>query len=164
MVYQAIVNGARGLFFFGGHLTQITRGADAKAGWNWTFWELGLKPLLLELESTAVQPALLAPAAGAKVKASASDIELSARQTADFLYVIAVRRGGSTSRVGFSGLPAKHNGKTIAGGQVLFEYTQDPLAPPIEPGHQKFRSVAVSKGSFRDWFGPHDVHVYRFPR
>jgi hypothetical protein len=111
MVYQAIVNGARGLVFFGGHFTQITRPRDAKAGWSWTFWNLVLKPLLLELTSTAVGPALVAP---------------------------------------------------DAAGQVLFEYTQDPLPPPIGLGEQVFRTVAVSSGSFRDWFGPHDAHVYRF--
>jgi len=22
--------------------------------------------------------------------------------------------------------------------------------------------VTVANGSFKDWFGPHDVHVYRF--
>ena len=45
MAYQAIVNGARGLTFFGGHLTQVATPADAKAGWNWTFWERVLRPL-----------------------------------------------------------------------------------------------------------------------
>jgi hypothetical protein len=157
MAYQAIVNGARGLVFFGGHFTQITRPRDAKAGWNWTFWNLVLKPLLLELTSTAVGPALVAPDAGVTVTASAQDIELVARQDAQFLYVIAVRRGGATSRVTFSGLPG-----TIADGQVLFEYTQDPLPPPIGAGQQVFRTVGVSSGVFRDWFGPHDAHVYRF--
>ena len=43
MAYQAIVNGARGLSFFGGHLTQVTTPADAKAGWNWTFWDRVLR-------------------------------------------------------------------------------------------------------------------------
>jgi hypothetical protein len=157
MAYQAIVNGARGLVFFGGHFTQITRPRDAKTGWNWTFWNLVLKPLLLELTSTAVGPALVAPAAGVTVTASAQDVELVARRDAQFLYVIAVRRGGATSRVTFSGLPA-----SIADGQVLFEYTQDPLPPPIGAGRQVFRTVGVSSGVFRDWFGPHDAHVYRF--
>ena len=59
MAYQAIVAGARGLMFFGGHLTQITRPRDARAGWNWTFWELVLRPLLLELTSDSVRPALV---------------------------------------------------------------------------------------------------------
>src|SRR5919197_3440477 len=157
MAYQAIVNGARGLVFFGGHFTQITRPRDAKAGWNWTFWNLVLKPLLLELTSTAVGPALVAPDAGAQVTASTQDVELVARQDDSFLYVIAVRRGGATSRVTFSGLPG-----TIANGQVLFEYTQDPLPPPIGAGQQVFRTVGVTNGSFRDWFAPHDAPVYRF--
>src|SRR5262249_3640047 len=164
MAYQAIVNGARGLFFFGGHLTQIARGADADAGWNWTFWELVMRPLLRELRSTAVGPALAAPVARAKVTSASRDVGVGACQTKDFVYVSAARRGGSTSQVRFSGLPAKIGGRPINGGQVLFEYTQSPLAPPIEPGHQEFRSVGVANGSFRDWFAPHDVHVYRFPR
>jgi hypothetical protein len=157
MAYQAIVNGARGLVFFGGHLTQITRPRDARVGWNWTFWDLVLRPLLAELTSTAVGPALVAPNAAAKVTSSARDVELVARRDAQFLYVIAVRRGGATTRVGFSGLPAG-----IRAGQVLFEYTQDPLPPPIGTGQQVFRTVGVANGAFRDWFGPHDVHVYRF--
>jgi hypothetical protein len=158
MAYQAIVNGVRGLVFFGGHLTQITRPRDAKAGWNWTFWDLVLRPLLNELTSTAVGPALVAPNAAATVTASAQDVELVARQDAQFLYVIAVRRSPTTtSRVTFSGLPG-----SISDGQVLFEYTQDPLPPPIGAGRQTFRTVGVANGTFRDWFGPHDAHVYRF--
>jgi len=159
MAYQAIANGARGLVFFGGHLTSIVSSADAAAGWNWTFWRQALQPLVQQLSSTALGPALLAPAPRAKVTSQpVRDIELVARQTADFLYVIAVRRGGATSQVRFSGLPAK-----VKGGQVLFEYVQEPLPPPIAQGKQKFRSVAVAGGSFRDWFAPSDAHVYRFP-
>jgi hypothetical protein len=164
MAYQAIVGGARGLMFFGGHLTQIARSRDANAGWNWTFWELVLQPLLTELTSTAVQPALVAANAAATVTASAQDVELVARQADDFLYVIAVRRGGATSRVAFAGLPPRHDGTPITGGQVLFEYVQSPPPPPIVPGHQAFRSVTVANGGFRDWLGPHDARVYRFPR
>jgi hypothetical protein len=104
-----------------------------------------------------VGPALVAPNAGVKVTASAGDVELVARQDGRFLYVVAVRRGRATSRVTFSGLPG-----TIRDGQVLFEYTQAPLPPPIGAGEQVFRTVGVSAGVFRDWFGPHDVHVYRF--
>jgi hypothetical protein len=37
MVYEAIINGARGLIFFGGHLHQAMTEGDAKLGWNWTF-------------------------------------------------------------------------------------------------------------------------------
>ncbi|MBA2333237.1 MAG: hypothetical protein H0V94_10665, partial [Actinobacteria bacterium] len=52
MAYQAIICGARGLMFFGGHLTQASRPVDARLGWNWTFWRLALRPLLEELSST----------------------------------------------------------------------------------------------------------------
>lgn len=146
MAYQAILNGARGLAFFGGHLTQIARPADAKAGWNWTFWERVLRPLLEELTSDSLAPALVAPNARSRVQASAKDVELVTREAGGFLYVIAVRRGSATSRVGFSGLPAR-----LTGGAVLFEYND-----------QAFRTVKIANGRFRDWFGQHDARVYRF--
>lgn len=164
MAYQAIVHGARGLSFFGGHLTQIARPADAQAGWNWTFWERVLRPLVEELTSPGLAPALVAPNARNAVKASASDVELITREERDYLYVIAVRNSSSTSRVGFSGLPPKSNGRPLTGGQVLFEYAQEPLPPPVDPNQQTFRTVSVANGRFRDWFGPHDAHVYRFHR
>jgi hypothetical protein len=148
MAYQAIVNGARGLAFFGGHLTQIARPADAQSGWNWTFWERVLRPLLEELTSDSVAPALVAPNARSQVKASARDVELVTREAGGFIYVIAARRGSATSRVGFSGLP-----RGLTGGEVLFEYND-----------QTFRTVSVANGGFRDWFAQHDARVYRFQR
>jgi hypothetical protein len=162
MAYQAIVNGARGLVFFGGQLTQVMRPRDAQLGWNWTFWQQVLRPLLVELTSPSVLPALIAPVAQAAVTASASDVELTARRSGNTLHVIACRRGGSTSRVTISGLPPKQGGAPLTAGQVMFEYAQDPLPPPIQPDKQQFRFVQVANGSFKDWFGPHDVHVYRF--
>jgi len=164
MAYQAIVSGARGLMFFGGHLTQVMRPADAQAGWNWRFWDLVLRPVLLELTSDSVRPALVAPNSGANVRASAGDVELVARQTDQFLYVIAVRRGNTTTQVAFTGLPRRRDGSAIAGGEVMFEYVQRPLPPPVEPNKQVFRPMSVTTGGFRDWFGPQDVHVYRFAR
>ena len=162
MAYQAIVNGARGLVFFGGQLTQVMAPLDAPLGWNWRFWERVLRPLLVELTSPSVLPALVAPVAQAAVTASAGDVELTARRSGNVLHVIAVRRGGTTSRGTISGLPPKQGGGPLTGGQVMFEYVQDPLPPPIQPDKQQFRSVQVANGSFKDWFGPHDAHVYRF--
>lgn len=164
MAYQAIVNGARGLAFFGGHLTQVMRPVDAQTGWNWTFWERVLQPLFEELTSSSVAPALVAPDASRAVKASAMDVEVLTREDGDFLYVIAVRRGSGTSRVGFSGLPRRRNGQPIGGGEVLFEYVQEPLPPPVDPGRQTFRTVGVVRNGFRDWFAQHDARVYRFRR
>lgn len=164
MAYQAIVHGARGLSFFGGHLTQIARPADAQLGWNWTFWSEVLQPLLGELTSDSVAPALIAPNARRAVKTRAAGVELVTRQDADYVYVIAVRRSGGTSRVSFTGLPNKKSGRPFTGGEVLFEYEQEPLPPPVEPGHQTFRTVRAANGRFRDWLGQHDVRVYRFQR
>ncbi len=161
MAYQAIACGARGLMFFGGHLTQNARPVDARAGWNWTFWELALRPLLEELTSTAVAPALVAPN-GPAIAPTAKDVDVVTRRDGRFLYLIAARRGGTTSRVGFTGLPTKLDGSPLAGGQVMFEYVQEPLPPPIGAGRQVFRSVSVAGGGFRDWLGPHDARVYRF--
>jgi len=162
MAYQAIANGARGLTFFGGHLTQVTSPADAALGWNWTFWTRVLRPLVSELGSTAVGPALVAPTVSPGVTASAGDVELVTRRNAQFVYVIAVRRGGTTTQVTFKGLPRRNDGTAIAAGQALFEYVQEPLPPPIGAGSQQFRPVTASGGSFRDWLGPHDARVYRF--
>jgi hypothetical protein len=157
MAYDAIVHGARGLFFFGGHLTEISPPADAAAGWNWTFWEQALKPVVQELASPELAPALTAPDSKQRVTTTAAGVELVVREAGAFLYVIAVRRSGSVSRVRFTGLPA-----AVKAGRVLFEYAQEPLPPPIRTANQVFRPVAVSGGAFSDWFAPHDVHVYRF--
>jgi hypothetical protein len=162
MAYQAVINGARGLFFFGGQFTQVMRPADAATGWNWTFWTQALRPLLIELTSTAVQPVLVAATAAAAIKTTASDVELATREDTNFLYIIAVRRGTTTNRVDFTGLPHKHDGTPITGGQTLFEYTQEPIPPPVQPNKQTFRPVKVANKAFNDWFGPHDTHVYRF--
>lgn len=159
MAYDAIVNGARGLVFFGGHLTDVMSPADAAAGWNWSFWRQALQPLVQQLASGALAPALVAPAARTAVSASAKEVELTTRQTDRFLYVLAARRGGATSQVRFTGLP-----KSLRGGQVLFEYVQDPPPPPIDPTKQKFRSIGVNGGAFRDWLAPYDARVYRFAR
>src|SRR6266508_4215983 len=90
MAYQGVVNGARGLIFFGGQLTQVMRPRDAQLGWNWTFWDQVLRPLLVELTSPSVLPALTAPVAQAALTASAADVQLAARRAGTTLYVIAV--------------------------------------------------------------------------
>jgi hypothetical protein len=104
----------------------------------------------------------VAPDAPRAVKASTKAVELVTREAGGFLYVIAVRRGSGTSRVGFSGLPRKRDGTPITGGEVLFEYVQEPLPPPLDPSRQTFRTVGVSRNGFRDWFAQHDARVYRF--
>ncbi len=159
MAYEAIVNGARGLVFFGGHLTDVMTPEDAASGWNWTFWRRVLRPVVFELASSDLRPALVARDAPDRIVTSprTNDVELVARRAAGHLHVIAVRRSGGVSEVGFAGLP-----KQLTSGEVLFEYAQSPLPPPIRAGHQAPRRIAVANGAFRDWFALHDVHVYRF--
>ena len=163
MAYEAIVNGARGLIFFGGHLTAVMAPGDAASGWNWTFWRRVLRPVVSELASSDLHPALVAPtvAPGVMTQPHNADIELVTRRTATFLYVIAVRIGGATSQVTFAGLPNKHDGTPLTKGEVLFEWVQQPLPPPIG-GKQVPRPVSVSNNGFHDWVAPHDAHVYRF--
>jgi hypothetical protein len=165
MAYHAIVNGARGLTFFGGHMTQTCTPEDAARGWNWSFWRQALKPVVSQLGSAVLKPALLAPDAPdsitSKVKGSnaASDIELVARRAGQFLYVIAVKTGSSgVSAIDFKGLPAG-----VTKGEVLFEYVQVPPPRPFDPTKQVPRPVTVANRGFSDLFRPHDVHVYRFP-
>src|SRR5438477_3487190 len=49
MAYDAVVAGARGLFFFGGQIRAVMNAADRQRGWNWTYWRRVLQPLLQEL-------------------------------------------------------------------------------------------------------------------
>ena len=59
MAYEAIIEGARGLMFFGGHMTEVCVPEDAAAGWNWSFWRQVLRPLVRELTSPELHPALI---------------------------------------------------------------------------------------------------------
>jgi hypothetical protein len=159
MAYQAIIAGARGLVFFGGHLIQVASPQDAELGWNWSFWREVLQPLVAELSSSEVAAALAAARAATQVKASSADLELVTRTNASFGYVIAVRRKGTTSVVTFSGVPSK-----VKQVEVLGEWVQRPLPPPIGAGSQQFRVVDVEGGRFADWLAPHDARVYRWRR
>jgi hypothetical protein len=147
MAYQAIVAGARGLVFFGGDITKAMNPDDAAAGWNWTFWHTVLKPVLKELNSDSVGPALVAPPAHVTVKANAPDVQFVARQAGQFLYLITVRRSATANGpVRFTGLP-----QAIKFGAAMFEYDG-----------KDFRTFAVNRGAFTDPFAPHDARVYRF--
>ena len=151
MAYDAIVAGARGLFFFGGHLRQVMTPQDRVRGFNWTYWRNVQKPLTQELSGPQHVAALLAPDAPFEVTASASDVELSARQTGDSIYLIVVRRSPSgTRRVTFDGLPSG-----ISGGTVLPHGASNPP-----------RTITVKAGAFIDAspYGAHNARVYRFPR
>jgi hypothetical protein len=145
MTYQAIINGARGIVYFGGHIPVSLNDEDRRLGWNWTFWRRVLRPVVEEIGTgSPLAPALVAPASKLKITADAVDVELCARETEKHLFILACKREGKTVQVKFTGLPP-----SAAEGQVLFE----------EP-----RRISTQNGAMTDWFAPFDVHVYRFEK
>jgi hypothetical protein len=144
MAYDAIVNGARALNFFGGDGAGCFNQSDAAQGWNWTFWQDVLKPLVQELSVTSpLAPALVSGVRMSHITPSDSSTETLLRQgtSGRDLWLIAARSGPGTATVTFRGLPV-----WARRGDV---YTEG-------------RSVMASWGSFRDTLGQWDVHVYHF--
>jgi hypothetical protein len=145
MTYEAIIDGARGVNYFGGSIPTTLNERDKKLGYNWTFWDRILKPLLGEINANSpLGEALIAPDSKLPIKASGEGVEFTVRQVGDEIYILACKRQGDTEQVTFSGLP-----ESVSSGDVLYE----------EP-----RTVKAKDGAFTDWFAPFDVHVYRFGR
>jgi hypothetical protein len=148
MTYEAIIDGARGINYFGGgwHAADTLSERDRKLGYNWTFWEHILKPLLAEInEKSPLHEALIAPNSKLPVTAEgASGIEFTVREVGDEIFILACKREGETAQVTFHGLPA-----AMTSGDVVYE----------EP-----RKIELKNGQFTDWFGPEEVHVYRIRR
>jgi hypothetical protein len=146
MTYQAIINGARGLVYFGGGLRGTIPERDLPFGWNWTYWERVLRPVVEEVgDKGPLAEALCAASSKLPVKASDSAIELCVREVGGDVFVLACcREPQKTAQVQFTGLP-----NDIGDGDVLFE------SP---------RKVTAKSGTFTDWFAPYDVHVYKFAR
>lgn len=146
MSYQAVINGARGIVYFGGNVAQTLSPEDAKLGWNWRFWNRVLRPVMEEIgNKSPLEPALVAGDSKLPVKLSgATDVEFCVRECGPDIYLLACKREGKTVQVKFSDLPA-----VDGTAEVMFE-------PP--------RTVEVSGGKFTDWFAPFEVHVYHFRR
>lgn len=144
MTYQAIINGARGVLFFGGNNLGAMSPEDARLGWNWTFWKRVLRPIVEEIGTKSVlRPALTAPNSRLPIKVTAgSGIEFCVREVGTELFILACKAAGTTEQVEFSGLPV-----AAGPGEVLYE------SP---------RKVGARDGRFTDWFAPYEVHVYRF--
>ncbi len=146
MSYQSIIAGARGLLYFGGNVAACWNDRDRALGWNWTFYNRVLKPVLDELNpQSPVYPALIAPDSRLPIQVEgATDVEFKVRETSDAVFILAAKRESSTAQVTFRGLP-----EGLHTGDLLYE----------EP-----RTVTVEAGNFTDWFGPNEVHAYRFIR
>jgi hypothetical protein len=145
MIYDAILNGARSLAFYGGNIFRCWDETDAALGWNWTFWNTVLKGLIQEINADSpIAPALVNPESTDVLPSSDTTTQVISRGGAgDDLWVIAARHGAGSQQVTISGLPS-----TVTSGTV---YTEN-------------RSVEVTNGAFTDAFQRWGVHVYRFDR
>jgi hypothetical protein len=144
MAYDAILNGAKALTFFGGNNANCFTGNDSQYGWNWSFWQSVLKPLVQQLgASSQLAPALVNGARTPRVTTGGSGTEVSLRQgtSVDDLWLIAARTGAGSATVTFRGLPSwAHRGAV---------YTEN-------------RTITAAGGTLRDRFNQWDVHVYHF--
>lgn len=120
MTYEAVINGARGLLYFGGNNEKAMSPMDRQLGWNWTFWKRVLRPVIEEIgNKSPLYPALVAPNSTLPVKVTGADgMEFCIREGGGDLFVLACKREGATAKVEFSGLPA-----SATKGEVLFEIT-----------------------------------------
>lgn len=146
MLYDAILNGARAVAFYGGQLGGCWSTRDATTGWNWTFWRDVLQGLVSEISAkSAIAPALVGPDWSTHVFTDDGTTQVLAREgaTVNDLWLIAARSGRGSTRVTFSGLPG-----WARTGHV---YTEG-------------RKVRIRSGSFADTFAQWDVHVYRITR
>jgi hypothetical protein len=145
MAYDAIINGARALNFYGGRNANCFSATDSAYGWNWTFWNGVLKNLLLEIgPKSALYPAFLSPETSVPVTTNDAMTQAIARQLGtNEIWVLAARYGAGTSRVTFSGLPGWAKNATV--------YTES-------------RTITARGGSWSDSFSRWGVHVYRFKR
>jgi hypothetical protein len=144
MIYDSIINGARGLAFYGGNFTRCQTASDQALGWNWTFWNDVLADLVMEVNADSpLASVLVNPASTHRPTSSDPTTEVISRHArgSNDLWVIAARYGAGTADVTISGLP-----RAITSGDV---YTEG-------------RSVSVKDGSFTDSFDRWGVHVYRF--
>jgi hypothetical protein len=144
MIYDAIINGARSLAFYGGNLPRCWNATDTAHGWSWTFWNDVLKGLIQEIGAKSpIAPALVNPESTNVLATSEATTQVISREGKDGSdhWVIAARHGAGSAVVTISGLPA-----TVTSGTV---YTEG-------------RSVSVTGGAFTDTFARWDVHVYNF--
>ena len=153
MAYEAIINGARGLIWFGGNLPQAMSEQDRKLGWNWTWFNQNLRPLLAEIGwNSPLAPALVARQSEIPIRCqrqgvrftSEKDIEFTVREVEDDIFLLACNRGRETLRVDFQQIPP-----VDAEVEVMFELP---------------RKVKVETNVMRDSFAPLEVHVYRMQR
>jgi hypothetical protein len=142
MVYDAILNGARAIAFYGGQNPRCWGQLDAAGGWNWTFWERVLEPLVREIGAgSPIAAALVNPGSTRALATSDPTVQaISRRGRNGETWVIAARSGEGAQPVTIGGLPADVSAASV--------YTER-------------RSVPVTGGALTDVFDRWSVHVYR---
>ena len=78
MIYDAIINGARSLAFYGGNSPDCWNGTtDNQHGWNWTFWDSTLRSLIGEISPISpLSPALVNPVSTAVLPTNDASTEV----------------------------------------------------------------------------------------
>lgn len=106
MAYDAIVNGARGLVFYGGQNRICHSRADAALGWNWTFWRRALRRLVHEIGAgSPLHPALVHPETTRRLATGDSGAQAISRRIGRVVWIIATNRRPTSATVTVRGLP-----------------------------------------------------------
>ena len=93
MIYDAIINGARNLAFYGGNNPDCWNATHAQHSWSWTFWNTTLRSLITEIGSSSpLAPALVNPASNTVLSTSDTTTEVVRRAgNSGELWVLAAR-------------------------------------------------------------------------
>jgi hypothetical protein len=145
MVYDAIINGARGVSFFGGNNPHCWTRTDRRYGWNWSFWNSALDPLIEQIGSHSPVGSALGNAVSNKTlqtndPGTEAISRIAITRSRRWLWVIAARNKPGKKRVTLSGLPAAVKSATVYGEQ---------------------RTIPISHGTVDDTFRQWQVHIYR---
>lgn len=121
MAYDAIVNGARGLNFYGGDIPRCLNRRDRALGWNWAFWNRTLRGLVREIGiDSPLHPALLRPETTRRLDTGNAGTQAISRRVGRTLWVIATQRGPTGASVTIRGLPAwARAGRSYPGGRLV---------------------------------------------
>jgi hypothetical protein len=154
MSYQAIINGARGLVYFGGHVAPAWNQRDARLHWNWTFFDRVLRPVLTEVgENSPIEMAVVAPESKLRIGISqpgggtATGVEFCARQTPDALYLLVCKREGGDDKgsVHRVAVDCTRPAKWCSSHHAMCMPMQAPSATGLD--HSKFTSTALARDS-----------------
>ncbi len=142
-VYDAIMNGARGLNFYGGHLACMSE-SDKALGFNWGYWYGALRPVLLEIApGSPLHAALVRPQTGVGLRIGYGGTVISRRTDTD-LWIVAARHvaGDRKRSLRISGIPSQYRRGKIYG---------------------KPRTIEARGGSITVRLNQWGVQVLRFP-